>query len=104
MAWPWLRLLVLVMFASVSFFGYSAEAYGWSSGVGHRPTAHRPLDAQLGIGLPVCDLRLHCDAGRADWVGHLGLCYSGRSRSVSTFVGGALVLVGIYVASRAELK
>lgn len=96
--------LIIVQIARVSLLGYSAEAYGWSLAlaIGPQLIGHSTLNWALAY-LSATFVSI---VTLAEPIGSGILAYVilGESVSFSTFAGGVLVLLGIYVASRSELK
>jgi drug/metabolite transporter (DMT)-like permease len=96
--------LILVLIARQSLFGYSAEAYGWSLAlaIGPQIIGHSAFNWALGY-LTATFVSI---VTLAEPIGSSVLAYVilGEAVTRSTFAGGVLVLLGIYIASRAELN
>lgn len=98
-----LILLVLVLFARQPMFGYSLEAYGWvlALGLGPQIIGHSTLNWALRY-LSATFVSI---VTLVEPIGSGILAYLLLDEEIigSTTVGGALVLTGVYIASRAEL-
>jgi len=97
-------LLVMVLVAGEPMFGFSPAAYGWMLALGLVPQliGHSTLNWALrhlsATYVSIVTLAEPLSAGLLAYI------ILGEAVSWSTAAGGALILAGIYIASRAELK
>jgi drug/metabolite transporter (DMT)-like permease len=99
-----LTLLVIVLIGRQPMFGFSLQAYGWTLALGLVPqlvghsTLNWALEHLSATYVSIVTL--------AEPVGSGILAYLILNEAVSwpTAAGGALILTGIYIASRAELR
>jgi len=99
-----LTVLALVLFTGQPMLGFSPAAYGWLLALGLIPqlVGHSTLNWALRY-LSATFVSI---VTLAEPIGSGILAYLilGEAVSLSTAVGGVFVLLGIYVASRAELR
>ncbi|MBN1139738.1 MAG: DMT family transporter [Anaerolineae bacterium] len=97
-------LLVMVLAARQPMIGFSPAAYGWMLALGLIPqlTGHSTLNWALrhlsATYVSIVTLAEPLSAGLLAYI------ILGEAVSWSTAAGGALILAGIYIASRAELE
>ena len=96
-------LVILVLIARQPMFGYGMNAYGWvlALALGPQIVGHSTLNWALGY----LSATFVAIVTLAEPIGSGILAYVllGEAITLSTAIGGAMVLVGIYIASRAEL-
>ena len=96
-------LMVIVLIARQPMLGYSLNAYGWvlALALGPQIIGHSTLNWALRY----LSATFVAIVTLAEPIGSGILAYIllGEASTLSTAVGGAMVLIGIYIASRAEL-
>jgi drug/metabolite transporter (DMT)-like permease len=96
-------LVIIVLIARQPMFGYSLNAYGWvlALALGPQIVGHSTLNWALGY----LSATFVAIITLAEPIGSGILAYVLLDEAIawSTAIGGAMVLAGIYIASRAEL-